>query len=131
MVEAVRQGTPPRQVADRFGVALRTVQRWVARAGEQRLDCVDWSDHPCGLPSPVNRTERHLEDLVLTLRQHLRDTSDRGAFGAAAIHRELLARGIADPPALRTSGLILQRRGALDYRHRLRRPPRLRRGICP
>jgi putative transposase len=123
MVEAVRQGTPPRQVADRFGIALRTVQRWVARAGEQRLDRVDWSDRPCGLPTPVNRTERHLEDLVLTIRQQLRDTSDLGEFGAAAIHRELLARGIADPPSIRTIGLILQRRGALDHRHRLRRPP--------
>ena len=123
MVEAVRQGTPPRQVADRFGVALRTVQRWVARAGSQRLDRVDWSDRPCGLPTPVNRTERHLEDLVLTIRQQLRDTSALGEFGAAAIHRELLTRGIADPPSIRTIGLILQRRGALDYRHRLRRPP--------
>jgi putative transposase len=123
MVEAVRQGTPPRQVADRFGVALRTVQRWAARAGEQRLDRVDWSDRPCGLPTPVNRTERNLEDLVLTIRQQLRDTSDLGEFGAAAIHRELLARGIADPPSIRTIGLILQRRGALDYRHRLRRLP--------
>src|SRR6516164_5627563 len=123
MVEAVRQGTPPRQVADRFGVALRTVQRWVARAGSQRLDRVDWSDRPCGLPTPVNRTERHLEDLVLTIRQQLRDTSDLGEFGAAAIHRELLACGIADPPSVRTIGLILQRRGALDRRHRTRRPP--------
>jgi putative transposase len=123
MVEAVRRGTPLRQVADRFGVALRTVQRWVARAGKQRLDRVDWSDHPCGLPSPVNRTERPLEDLVLTVRQHLRDTSDLGEFGAAAIHRELLARGIAEPPSIRTIGLILQRRGALDRHRRLRRPP--------
>src|SRR5215475_7265321 len=117
MVEAVRQGTSPRQVADRCGVALRTVQRWVARAGEQRLDRVDWSDRPCGLPTPVNRTERHLEDLVLTIRQQLHDTSDLGEFGAAAIHRELLARGIADPPAVRTIGLILQRLGGP------RRPP--------
>jgi hypothetical protein len=103
------------------------VQRWVARAGEQRLDRVDWADRPCGLPTPVNRTERHLEDLVLTTRQQLRDTSDLGEFGAAAIHRELLARGIADPPSIRTIGLILQRRGALDYRHRHRR----RGGTCP
>jgi putative transposase len=123
MVEAVRRGVPLRQVADQFGVALRTVQRWVARAGDQRLDRVDWTDHPCGLPTPVNRTERALEDLVLTLRQQLRDTSDLGESGAAAIHRELLARGIAEPPSVRAIGLILQRRGALDYRRRLRRPP--------
>ena len=104
-------------------MALATVQRWVARAGEQRLDRVDWTDRPCGLPTPVNRTERQLEDLVLTIRQELHDTSDLGEFGAAAIHRELLARGIADPPSIRTIGLILERRGALDGRRRLRRPP--------
>jgi hypothetical protein len=112
-----------RQVADQFGVALATVQRWVARAAEQRLDRVDWTDHPCGLPTAVNRTERHLEDLVLTVRQHLHDTSDLGEFGAAAIRRELLARGIANPPSVRTIGLILQRRGVLDRRRRTRRPP--------
>lgn len=123
MVQAVRRGASMRQVADRFGVALATVQRWVARAGEQRLDRVDWADRPCGLPTPVNRTERSLEDLVLTTRQHLHDTSDLGEFGAAAIHRELLARGIADLPSVRTIGLILQRRGALDARRRLRRLP--------
>ena len=111
-----------RQVAHQFGVALATVQRWVARAGEQRLDRVDWTDRPCGLPTPVNRTERALEDLVLTIRQELRDTSDLGEFGAAAIHREWLARGLPDPPSVRTIGLILERRGALDRRRRTRRP---------
>ncbi len=123
MVEAVRAGASLRHVADRFGVALATVQRWVARAGHQRLDRVDWADRPCGLPTPVNRTERHPEDLVLTIRQQLHDTSDLGEFGAAAIHRESLARGIADPPSVRTIGLILQRWGALDARRRRRRPP--------
>ena len=88
-----------RQVADRFGVALATVQRWVARAKGQRLDRVDWADRPWGLPTPVNRTERQREDLVLTLRQQRRATSELGAFGAAAIHREWLARGLPDPPA--------------------------------
>ncbi len=112
-----------RQVADRFGVALATVQRWVARAGEQRLDRVDCTDRPCGLPTPVNRTERSLEDRVLTIRQELRDTSDLGELGAAAIHREWLARGLPDPPSVRTIGLILERRGALDRRRRTRRPP--------
>ena len=32
MVQAVRRGASMRQVADQFGVALATVQRWVARA---------------------------------------------------------------------------------------------------
>jgi transposase-like protein len=122
MVEAVRRGASLRQVADQFGVALRTVQRWVARAGKQRLDRIDWSDRPCGLPTPVNRTDRTREDLVLTIRQQLRESSDLGECGAAAIHQELLRRGIPDPPALRTIGAILQRRGALDYRRRVRRP---------
>src|SRR5215470_2588245 len=123
MVEAVRAGASLRQVAHRFGVSLPTVQRRVARAGDQRLDRVDWSDRPCGLPSPVNRTERSVEDLVRTIRQHLRETSDLGEFGAAAIHREWVARGIAEPPSVRTIGVILQRRGALDYHRRVRRPP--------
>jgi hypothetical protein len=123
MVEAVRRGLSMRQVADHFGVALATVQRWVERAAGQRLDRVDWADRPCGLPTPVNRTQRELEDLVLTIRQQLRDTSDLGEYGAAAIYHELLAQGVPEPPALRTIGLILQRRGALDYRQRIRRPP--------
>ena len=123
MVQAVRCGASMRQVADQFGVALATVQRWVARAAGQRLDRVDWTDRPCGLPTPVNRTQRALEDRVLTIRQELRDTSDLGEFGAAAIHREWLARGLPAPPSVRTIGLILERRGALDRRRRTRRPP--------
>ena len=123
MVQAVRRGVSMRQVADQFGVALATVQRWVARAGEQRLDRVDWTDRLCGLPTPVNRTQRALEDQVLTIRQELRDTSDLGEFRAAAIHREWVARGLPDPPSVRTIGLILERRGALDRRRRTRRPP--------
>jgi hypothetical protein len=123
MVQAVRRGASMRQVADQFGVALATVQRWVTRAKGQRWDQVDWADRPCGLPTPVNRTERRREDLVLTLRQELRDTSDLGEFGAAAIHREWLVRGLPDPPSVRAIGLILERRGALDRRPRVRRPP--------
>src|SRR5262249_30889546 len=71
---------------------------WVARAKGQRLDRVDWADRPGGLATPVNRTERQREDLVLTIRQELRATSDLGEFGAAAIRREWLARGLPDPP---------------------------------
>src|SRR5207244_12056079 len=121
--QTVRPGASPRQVADQFGVALATVQRWVERGQGQRLDRVDWTDRPCGLPTPVNRTERQREDLVLTIRQQLRATSDLGEFGAAAIHREWLARGLPEPPSIRTIGLILARRGALARRSRTRPTP--------
>lgn len=123
MVEAVRRGGTLRQVARQFRVALRTVQRWVQRAGRQRLDRVDWSDRPCGLPTPVNRTSSEVEDLVLTLREYLRDQSPLGEFGAEAIHREWQARRRDGLPSVRTIGRILERRGVLDGRKRARRPP--------
>ncbi len=59
---------------------------------------------------------------MLTVRQELKEHSILGEYGAVAIHRELLARGRADTPAVRTIGRILVRRGALDGRHRIRRP---------
>src|SRR5262249_62383693 len=105
MVQAVRRGASMRQVADAFGVALATVQRWVARAQGQRLDRVDWTDRPCGLPIPVNRTQRQREDLVLTIRHELRTTSDLGEVGAAAIHREWLSPRPPRPPPVRPLGL--------------------------
>jgi len=47
-----------------------------------------------------------------------------GEYGAEAIQRELLVRGKIEIPAVRTIGRILERRGALDGRHRRRhRPP--------
>ena len=44
MVAAVRAGQSRRSVARSFGVSLATVQFWLARAGDGRLDRVDWSD---------------------------------------------------------------------------------------
>lgn len=66
-----------------------------------------------------------LEDLIRQIRRERRDHSDLGEFGAAAIRRELLTRGLAAPPSRRTIGRILERRGVLDSRHRVRRqaPP--------
>src|SRR4051812_33174562 len=114
MVAAVRRGEALRQVARRFGVALATVQLWVARAAGKRLDRVDFSGRPPGRRRPVNRSTPDLEDLVLTLRRELKEASDLGEFGARAIHAALQARG-ADPiPSTRTIGRILGRRGALD-----------------
>ncbi|HTN03546.1 MAG TPA: helix-turn-helix domain-containing protein, partial [Planctomycetaceae bacterium] len=104
LVAAVRQGTSMRAVAARHGVSLATVQRWVVRAGDQRLDRVDWSETRGGRRA-VQATPPDVEELVLQLRRELRDQSDLGEFGAAAIHRTLLERqqvlGLATVPAIR------------------------------
>src|SRR3954447_13608386 len=122
MVAAARRGIALREVARRFGVALATVRLWVARAEGSRLDRVDYAAKPPGRPRPVNRSSQELEDLVLALRVELKDRSDLGEFGARAIHDALKAKGISPLPATRTIGRILERRGALDGRRRLRRP---------
>jgi transposase len=122
MVAAVRRGVAMREVARRFHVALATVRFWVARAGARRLDRVDWADRPAGPRSPANRTPQESEDLVLSLRAELKDRSDLGEFGARAIRDALEARGVDPLPSARTVGRILQRRGALDGRRRVRRP---------
>jgi hypothetical protein len=111
-----------RAVARRFGVALSTVQFWVARAGRQRLDRVDWADRSDGPQRPANRVPSELEDRVLSLRRQLKETSDLGEFGAQAIHAALHAQGVRPLPTVRTIGRILDRRGALDGRRRVRRP---------
>lgn len=124
MVAAVRGGRSQRQVAREQGVSLATVQLWLARAGDRRLDRVDWSDRP-SRPGRTARTEPELEHLILDLRRQLREESALGEYGAAAIRRELLSRPeVPTPaPAVRTIGRILERRGALDAKRRVRRPP--------
>jgi hypothetical protein len=122
MVAAVRRGLALREVARRFRVALSTVQLRVERAQDQRLDRVVFSDHRPGRSQPANRSSSDLEDLVLTLRRDLKGTSDLGEFGAQAIHVALFDRGVRPLPSVRTIGRILERRGALDGRRRVRRP---------
>lgn len=122
MVARVRRRVSQRAVRLEFGVSLRTVQKWVAHAGTQRLDRVDWSDQPRGGRRAARATSRKIEDLVLRLRKELKDSSDLGEFGAAAIHRELQRRHAKSVPSTRTIGRILERRGALDGRRRLRHP---------
>ena len=63
-----------------------------------------------------------METRVLTLRRTLRVESDLGEFGAAAIHRVLVATQTPTIPSVRTIGRILERQGALDVRRRIRRP---------
>jgi len=112
-----------RKVAKQFGVTLRTVQKWVAHAGDRRLDRVDFSDRPAGRREPVNKTSKDFEDLILTVRRELKERSALGEFGADAIHRELTRRRRRGIPSVRTIGRVLDRRGALDGRKRTRRPP--------
>jgi hypothetical protein len=106
-------------------MTLRTVQRWVAQAADARLDRVDWSGQRGGRRES-QATPAGTEELILALRQDLRERSDLGEFGAAAIHRELTARRetlrLKAVPSVRTIGRILERRGALDGRRRTRRP---------
>ena len=122
MVAAVHRGASQRTVARQFGVRLATVQRWLQRAQDQRLDRVDWAAQP-RTPHHTQRTVPALEDLVLTLRHDLQTTSDLGEFGAVAIHAALKARGEPAIPSVRTIGRILDRRGALDGKRRVRRRP--------
>ena len=123
MVSAVRHGASISEAARGFRVSRATVRFWVDRAGNRRLDRVDWSDRPSGRRRPVNRTSVDVEDLVLSVRAELRATSDLGEYGAEAIHRELVARRLSAVPSVRTIGRVLERRGMLDGRKRQRRPP--------
>ena len=101
MVAAVRRGASLRTVARRFHVSLHTVQRWVQRANGYRLDRVNWRDQS-HIAHTIHRTEAAVEDVVLTLRQELRETSDLGEYGAAAIYHEMLTRHDRNVPAVRT-----------------------------
>lgn len=89
MVSQVRRGVALCAVAKTCGVSLRTVQVWVARAGSERLDRVDWSDRPRGGRRAAQATSSSVEDLVLDVRRRLKTSSALGEFGAVAIRREL------------------------------------------
>ena len=110
-----------RSVARTHHVSLCTVQRWVHRAGTERLDRVAWDDRSHATKTP-RRTSEDLERLVITVRHELRTMSDLGDYGAAEIHRTLCERGVPDVPTPRTIHRILARRGPLDGQRRVRRP---------
>jgi hypothetical protein len=93
----------------------------MARASDTRLDRVDWTDRP-PLAHTIHRTDRDTEDLILTVRRELKERSALGEFGAEAIQRALRTQAHAGIPTVRTIGRILERRGAIDYRRRVRRP---------
>src|SRR5262245_13986030 len=107
MVRAVRQGQSLRSVARRFRVSLATVQRWVERAEGQRLDRADFRGAPRGGRRPSNSTGPALEDRILQVRRYLKEQSDLGEHGAAAIRDELLRLGVPGVPSARTIGRVL------------------------
>lgn len=111
-------------MARTYGVGLATVQRWLARAADNRLDRVDWSDRP-DTPHRTTRTEPAVEELVLRVRWELREASVLGEYGARAIRTALLEQAdLPGPiPSLRTIGRILERHDMLERRRRRRPPP--------
>lgn len=108
MVKAVREGEPLREVARRLGIALSSVQKWVARAAEQRLDRVNFSDRGPGPIDPANKTAKELEDLVPSIRTELKQSNALGEYRAPAIRRAMERRRLGSIPSERTIGRILQ-----------------------
>lgn len=117
-----RRGYSQREIARLLKVSRPTVARWLARAGDQRLDRILFVDRSSAPHQVANRSQAELEALVLQLRRELKEQSVLGEFGAGAIWRELQKRPLRRVPSLRTIGRILERGGALDYRRRVRRP---------
>jgi len=123
MVAEVRRGASRRAVAKKFGVSKSQVDRWVHRAGDKRLDRVDWSDKPSGPRTPHNKSSLEVEEQVLAIRKELKEVSALGEYGAEAIHREMVERKYANILPVRTVNNILQRRGQFDGKKRVRRQP--------
>lgn len=112
-----------REVARASGVSLSTVQWWVGRAGNNRLDRVDWEDRPRGCRRAVNRTLSEMEEVVVAVREALKAKSVLGEYGAEAVREALTEPGDgASIPSVRTIGRILERHGVLDVRSRRRFP---------
>lgn len=121
MVHAVRAGRSMHAVATKFEVSVSTVAFWVGRAGESRLDRVDFSDRAPGCPRGWNRTSAAIEQSVVELRRSLREDSDLGEYGARAIHAALeTERDTA--PSVATINRVLARHGLQDVARRIRRP---------
>jgi hypothetical protein len=65
--------------------------------------------------------DEQIEALIIETRRQLADGL-LGEAGAVAIRQTLIERGESRVPAVRTIGRILERRGLLDGRRRVRRP---------
>lgn len=125
IVNLVRRGASLRSVSLRFAISLATVQHWLRRAGDERLDRVDWSDRP-SRPALIARLTSPMWVRRIVKARRLLLTSALGECGAKAVHAHLLAcfhKPQDLVPSVRTIGRILLREGLLDSRTRPRRPP--------
>jgi hypothetical protein len=86
-------------------------------AGSRQLD-----EPASGTPPTGQQNPTELEDLVVALRRESKESSALGEYGAATIRWELQRRHVGPLPSLRTIGRILEHRGAMDGRRRVRRP---------
>jgi hypothetical protein len=57
----------------------------VARAGDEALEEVEWSDRASGCRVSSRRTKSRVEKRVLKIRRQLKTNSDLGEYGAKAI----------------------------------------------
>src|SRR5512139_3927534 len=121
MVRAVRAGRSMRAVARKFGVSVSTVAFWAGRAGESRLDRVDFSDRAPGCARGWNRTCAQMERQIVELRGSLRESSVLGEYGAKAIRAALKVQNKA-PPSVASINRVLARHGLQDVSRRIRRP---------
>jgi transposase len=78
VVQAVRGGQSQRAVAFQFKVSEMFVRYWNQRAGCQRIDRVDWTDHRTTRSTPHNRTKPNVERCVLKIRKYLKEKSILG-----------------------------------------------------
>lgn len=104
-MRAVRQGRSQRATARQFRLSPRTVQRWLARAGDQRLDRVAWQDRPSA-PHHTRRTD------ALGQVSLLRHTFPVARLGVPWAHRLVRAEVDLDQHALRV--FALRRRDPTD-----------------
>lgn len=123
MVRLVRAGKSMRAVADQFRVSANTVRLWVARAGEARLDRVDFASRKAGCARAWNRLCPELEQRIIDLRQRLREQSVLGEYGAQAIQDALRGQMSSVVPAIATINRVLSRHGLQDGARRIRRAP--------
>jgi transposase-like protein len=119
----VRAGATLRAAAKHHGVSAATALRWVRRAGATRLDRLKLASCRPGPRRSPRRTSDAVEELVVRTRRELRETSALGEHGAKAVRRAMTRAGVKDPPSVRTIGRILRRRGMVEPRRRVRRPP--------